>query len=248
MAWRAAEAGARNAQPPRRPVRVVVEGGAEYPYAPRGACLSRSNDLFYERRREAGVVARVREFNAGVALDKAMKLFWRKGYAETSVRDLVEHTGVAHAGLYAAFGGKRELYRAALEHYDATFGNFLIGPLERPDASRPEIEAFFATILDAVRKKRFVDGCFMCNTAVEFGNESDDIVVKSRDNVERMTAGFRNALKQAHVRGQVRAGLDTAATASFLTSVFHGIAVLARAKAPTGRIEESVHMALRVLD
>jgi TetR/AcrR family transcriptional repressor of nem operon len=204
--------------------------------------------MIYYTRREAGVVARVREFNPRVALDKAMRLFWRKGYAETSVRDLVEHTGVAHAGLYAAFGGKRELYRAALEHYDATFGNFLIGPLERPDASRPEIEAFFATILDAVKKKRFVDGCFMCNTAVEFGNESDDIVLKSKDNVERMTAGFRNALKQAHVRGQVRADLEPAATASFLTSVFHGIAVLARAKAPTRRIEESVHMALRVLD
>jgi TetR/AcrR family transcriptional regulator, transcriptional repressor for nem operon len=195
-----------------------------------------------------GVVARVREFNAEEALDKAMRLFWRKGYAETSVRDLVEHTGVAHAGLYAAFGGKRELYRAALDHYDATFGNFLIGPLERPDAGRPDVEAFFATILDAVKNKRFVDGCFMCNTAVEFGNEGDDIVSKSRDNVERMTAGFRNALKQARLCGQVRADLEPAATASFLTSAFHGIAVLARAKAPIKRIEESVRMALRVLD
>lgn len=193
-------------------------------------------------------MARVREFNPDEALDKAMRLFWRKGYAETSVRDLVEHTGVAHAGLYAAFGGKRELYRAALNHYDATFGNFLIGPLERPDAGRAEIERFFATILDAIRKKRFADGCFMCNTAVEFGNEGDDLVSKSRANVERMAAGFRNALKHARERGEVRADLDRAATASFLTSAFHGIAVLARAKAPTKRIEESVRMALQALD
>lgn len=193
-------------------------------------------------------MARVREFNAEEALDQAMRLFWRKGYAETTVRDLVEHTGVAHAGLYAAFGGKRELYRAALDHYDATYGNFLIGPLERPDAGRAEIERFFATILNAVKEKRFVDGCFMCNTAVEFGNEGDDIVSKSRDNVERMTAGFRNALKQAGARGEVKEDLDPAATASFLTSAFHGIAVLARSKASTKRIEESVRMTLRILD
>lgn len=193
-------------------------------------------------------MARTREFNPEEALDKAMRLFWRKGYAETSVRDLVEHTGVAHAGLYAAFGGKRELYRAALDHYDATFGDMLIGPMERPESGRAEVERFFATIVEAVRKKQFVDGCFMCNTAIEFGNEAGDVVSKSRDNVERMTAGFRNALKHARERGEVRADLDPAATASFLTSAFHGIAVLARAKAPARRIEDSVGMALRLLD
>lgn len=192
-------------------------------------------------------MARTCEFDHQETLDKAMRLFWRKGYAETSVRDLVEHTGVAHAGLYAAFGGKREFYRAALDHYDATYGNFLIGPMERPEAGRPEIERFFATILGAVRTKQFGDGCFMCNTAVEFGNEGDDVVSKSRNNVERMSSAFRNALKNARERSEIPAGLDPAATASFLTSTFHGIAVLARAKTPFKRIEESVKIALRVL-
>ena len=51
---------------------------------------------------------RVREFDPDVALEKAIQLFWHKGYAETSMRDLVAHTGVAHAGLYSAFGSKRK--------------------------------------------------------------------------------------------------------------------------------------------
>lgn len=193
-------------------------------------------------------MARVREFDPKEALDKAMRLFWHKGYAETSVRDLVEHTGVAHAGLYATFGGKRELYQAALDHYDATVGDFLIGPLERPNASRPEIERFFLKLLDAIRTKQFVDGCLMCNTAVEFGNDADEVIAKSLNNIDRMTAGFVIALTRAQTRGEVRSNLDPTATASFLTTTFHGIAVFARAKVPFKRIEDSVAMALRVLD
>lgn len=193
-------------------------------------------------------MARIREFDPQETLDKAMLLFWHKGYAETSVRDLVENTGVAHAGLYAAFGGKRALYQAALDHYNETFGDMLIGPLEQPDAGRAEVEDFFKTVGDAVRTKRFVDGCFMCNTAVEFGNEGSDVVAKPLANIERMTSGFRHALGQARDRGEVRADLDPASTASFLTSLFHGLAVLARAKAPSATIDASIQMALDALD
>lgn len=192
-------------------------------------------------------MARSREFNPDEALDKAMRLFWHKGYAETSVRDLVDHTGVAHAGLYAVFGGKRELYLAALDHYNATFGNFLIGPLEQPNAAVDAIREFFDKVLNAVRVRRFVDGCFMCNTAIEFGTDGGDVIAKSRANVERMTVAFRAALTHAKDRGEVSAELDLDATASFLTSTFHGIAVLARAKAPAEQIEHSIRMALKLV-
>jgi AcrR family transcriptional regulator len=192
-------------------------------------------------------MARSREFDRNEALDKAMRLFWRKGYAETSVRDLVEHTGVAHAGLYSAFGGKRELYQAALDLYDATYGNFLLGPMEEPDAGRAAIEHFFETILYAVKTKQFGDGCFMCNTAVEFGNEGEDIVSKSRENLERMNSAFQNALRNAHVRGEVRQDLELGAAASLLTSTFHGVAVQSRAKVPFKQVENAVRMALQLL-
>ena len=52
-------------------------------------------------------MARVREFDPKEALAKALDLFWRKGYAETTMRDVVAYTGVAHAGLYSAFGSKQ---------------------------------------------------------------------------------------------------------------------------------------------
>ena len=109
-----------------------------------------------------------------------MRLFWHKGYSDTSMRDIVEHTGVAHAGIYAAFGDKRRLYRAALEHYDATHGSLLIGPLEASDAGRAAIDTFFATVVTRAKNGEFDDGCFMCNTAVELANIDDGLAAAAR--------------------------------------------------------------------
>ncbi|MEH6630251.1 MAG: TetR/AcrR family transcriptional regulator [Halopseudomonas aestusnigri] len=191
---------------------------------------------------------RVREFDEAEALEKAMRLFWQKGYSETSVRDLVEHTGVAHAGLYTAFGGKRELYHAALDHYDITYGNMLFGPMEKPDACRAQVEEFFYFILRAVKAEKFQNGCMMCNTAVEFGNDEQDVLSVASANVDRMTSALENALKRAHANGEVRDDLDPVVTASFFGSVFYGIAVLSRSKADPKRIEDTIDMALATLD
>lgn len=193
-------------------------------------------------------MARTREFSPREALDKAMRLFWRKGFAETSVRDLVEHTGVAHAGLYGTFGGKRELYQSALRHYNATYGDMLYCPLEEPASGRAEIERFFEFILDAFKSNRWNDGCFMVNTAIEFGNVSDDVLGHAKHNIDRMAIAFQGALTRARDRGEVRADLDPARTADLLVTIFHGIAVLARSKASHERVENGVREALRALE
>ncbi len=62
-------------------------------------------------------MSRARSFDTDVALDKAMRLFWRKGYLDTSIDDLVSETGVGRSGLYGTFGGKRDLFFAALTRY-----------------------------------------------------------------------------------------------------------------------------------
>src|SRR5438270_12567635 len=61
------------------------------------------------------IPGRPREFDADVALEQAMRLFWLKGYLGTSVSDLTEALGISRASLYAAFGNKDELFLAALE-------------------------------------------------------------------------------------------------------------------------------------
>ncbi|MBQ8106528.1 MAG: helix-turn-helix transcriptional regulator, partial [Afipia sp.] len=62
-------------------------------------------------------MARPREFEEGVVLDAAMECFWNRGYEATSMRDLVDKTGITGASLYNAFGDKRAIYQRALDRY-----------------------------------------------------------------------------------------------------------------------------------
>ena len=62
-------------------------------------------------------MARHKEFDPDVALDRALELFWERGYEATSMADLVDHLGIGRASLYATFGSKHELYLKALDRY-----------------------------------------------------------------------------------------------------------------------------------
>lgn len=190
---------------------------------------------------------RNREFDPQEVLVKAMALFWQKGYAETSMRDLVAHTGVAHAGLYAAFGGKRQLYAAALDHYrDRTMHRFL-HHLEQPDSGRAEVEQFFEMVLYIIDAGDFDNGCLMVNTAIEFGDHSGDMLPAVTAHMDRLVSAFQGALTRARQRGEVSEEMDVLATAEHLVTVFNGITVFARSKASFDRIERSVRVALKTL-
>ncbi|WP_155737462.1 TetR/AcrR family transcriptional regulator, partial [Agrobacterium tumefaciens] len=62
-------------------------------------------------------MARPREFDRDAALEKALRVFWSKGFAATSTDDLREAMGIGRQSLYGAFGDKRKLYLEALDAY-----------------------------------------------------------------------------------------------------------------------------------
>src|SRR6202046_927822 len=83
-------------------------------------------------RKEQGVMGRPREFDTDAALEKAMRLFWAKSYEGTSVADLTEALGISRPSLYAAFGDKRSLFRAALERYAAGPAGYVAVAIAKP--------------------------------------------------------------------------------------------------------------------
>ena len=93
-------------------------------------------------------MARNREFDPTEALEKAMMVFWQKGYVDTSIDDLVDATGVSRYGLYDEFGSKRGLFLASLDHYQNTAVNAYFGIIERTGAGMPEIKLYFDTLLN----------------------------------------------------------------------------------------------------
>jgi len=189
-------------------------------------------------------MARNREFDPKAALEKAMKLFWKKGYTDTSIDDLVETTGVSRYGLYGEFGSKRELFLASLDHYQDTAVKEYFGIVEQPGAGLREIRAYCEKLVDIYSQPAGKLGCLVCNTATDIAPHDKGVEKKVKFAIERMTAGFGLALKNAKKRGEVRNDLDIKQAADFLTGTLLGASVMARSGAGKQMIGNTVEMSL----
>src|SRR6202521_2375322 len=83
-------------------------------------CIDRYGNRIQQgmtRNQSSGRLGRPRSFDIDGALDRALQVFWRKGYEGTSLSDLTKAVGVNRPSLYAAFGDKEALFRKALHRY-----------------------------------------------------------------------------------------------------------------------------------
>jgi TetR/AcrR family transcriptional repressor of nem operon len=195
-------------------------------------------------------VARLKEFDPDVALERAMELFWRQGYAATSVADLVAHLGVARASLYATFGNKHDLYVAALERYMGRGDPNLVEVLATPGPVLPVIGAVLRAAA-APTPQGLPPGCMVVNAAAECPPE--DVVVRRRLelNWAAIEVALTSALLRARAQGEVRADTDAVSTARFLLVLMQGIpVVIGPANDPDGlkRADAAVRHAVGMLD
>ena len=190
---------------------------------------------------------RTKQFEPDEAVGHAMELFWLKGYADTSIDELVTKTGASRYGLYSTFGDKHDLFLRALERYSREVFGTAIARLEEPGASLGHIRAFFDRIRAHVRQPEGRRGCLMCNTAVELGPFDPPAAERVRKHFRRVRAGLEHALKNARKRGELGRGVDVAAAADYLLGVAQGAFVLARSGLGVAAIERFLDTALERL-
>lgn len=162
-------------------------------------------------------MARPRAFDPGAALDAVTDTFWDKGFEATSLTDLEQATGLARSSLYQAFGDKRALFDAALDHYRAQQVDPLLADLERPGAGLPELRAYLATLAAALRADPALAarGCLMVNTMTELGSHDQDAHTLALAYHRRITAAFANALRGTGSGVRQRARTERAARTLF---------------------------------
>jgi TetR/AcrR family transcriptional repressor of nem operon len=177
-----------------------------------------------------------------------MHVFWQKGYSDTSLEDLVARTGVSRYGLYATFGDKHDLFVACLEYYRNVAVDWLISPMEAPDASLAEIRAYFENLMMAGNTPAGRMGCLICNTAVERAPFDKDAAKQVSALFERMKNAFRNALSNARKQGRLSSRFDVEAYADYLTGVAQGLLVLLRSSVGAKSARHLVQVALEGLD
>jgi AcrR family transcriptional regulator len=189
------------------------------------------------------VIGRPREFDRDAALEAAMLLFWRKGFAATSMNDLCDTMGVRSPSLYAAFGSKEELYLEAMEHYVQTQGA-VWNKLAEGETVRAGIENLLIAGSEILPKSRPTPaGCMAMLAAV--GDEWPAAVVRVVKKVRLEVLDLLRArLETAVAEGELPASADIDGLSRFYLGVFQGMAIQARDGATKAELRGVVDAAM----
>ncbi len=192
-------------------------------------------------------MARPREFDPKDVLQTAIELFWEKGYHDGSVDEVVKRSGVAKYGIYGTFGTKRELFLKALAQFAADRHQDIQRPIRKPDASLPEILAFFKLAPKLMTPDNDRRGCLICNTGIELGLRDPEIRDFVRDFFRDIARVLQRCLARAVEKGELETSKDIAELATFLATEFRTALMLAASGTSRRDIQRHLNVAVRVL-
>ncbi|MFF0066432.1 TetR/AcrR family transcriptional regulator [Streptomyces sp. NPDC005279] len=186
----------------------------------------------------------VKHFDPDTALEAVVRLFWRKGAASTGIQDIVTATGLNRSSLYATFGGKQDLYRAALRRYIEHHSQPAFGRLAADRRGLPAITEFFAELIRVRCSGEYAQwGCMVANAYA--GADNDDPQI--RGILERHHQQLRDAMHAALVTAGGRKpapGVDFGAAADVLALLAYGVNLRSRAGADAQELGKTVTAAL----
>ena len=202
-------------------------------------------------------MARPKAFNEEEAIDKAVKVFWAKGYEATSMQDLINAMGIQRGSLYATFGSKQQLFLKSLKRYGVVVVNKLLEILESKPSAIESIELFFSQLVEHLVNKLLeileskpsaiesielffsqlvehlltageLRSCLVTNSAIERGLRDEETKQQVLYLLNALEKGFYNALLRANKNGELSTELDLKKVANYLTSSMQGLVVIGK--------------------
>ncbi|WP_205760855.1 TetR/AcrR family transcriptional regulator [Luteolibacter luteus] len=169
-------------------------------------------------------MGRPREFDPDEALEKALRVFWAKGYEGTSMTDLTEAMGINKPSLYAAFGNKEALFRKALDRYSTGPGAYIPKAFEAPTA-KEVAEKLLDGAAWVLGNPANPGGCLTIQGALVCGDEAaavkNQLISLRSGTFETMARRFEQA-KQA---GEFSTEVDPFRLARYISAVVQGMSV-----------------------
>jgi len=194
-------------------------------------------------------MARPKEFDTTEVLNKALEIFWYKGYEATSIQDLTKHLGIGRQSLYDTFGGKRQLFFAALKRYTEQKTTYVVSILEKTSSGKAAIERVFRELVKTLTDAELCIGCFMVNTAIELAPHDREIGNIIESNMEQEVQALYHALTRAKSQGELNdRHQDLMALARFLNNTRYGLVVTAKSTSNPAVLGEIVDVTLSMLD
>ncbi|MCR2807593.1 TetR/AcrR family transcriptional regulator [Paenibacillus soyae] len=193
-------------------------------------------------------MARPREFDEREALTAAMQVFWEKGYEATSIGDLTARMNIQRPSLYAAFGGKEELFEAALRAYSQMSLAYVERMLGSGESTKAALQAFLQGIIDGPGGGNPSYGCLCVNTMVELGPHEPKFAAITNDYQAKLTDLFREAVERGVRSGELPARLNPALIASVLSVTAIGLSVSMKSNTERSRVEPVIKEILTLIE
>jgi len=171
---------------------------------------------------------RPRSFDRQAVLERAMRVFWEKGYAGASMSDLTSAMGINSPSLYAAFGCKEALFREAIALYMETEGASIWSGIPTAPSARSGIETMLRATAEAFSRPGRPRGCLITLEAARAGGSGESLEPELRRLRTCNIDTLRLRLDRAIEEGEIQKSADTDAIASFYTTMQQGMAIRAR--------------------
>lgn len=192
-------------------------------------------------------MGRPRSFDPDLVVDRAMEVFWDKGYQAATPAQLVDATGIGKGSLYHEFGSKHRLFELALRRYRDTQAARLVELLEAPGPVKARLSEALTAIAEMGISPPVRRGCLAVNTAAELGPTDEAAASLVRDMFERTGQAFTSLVERGQTTGEIRAGLEPGDVASLLLATVIGLQIGSMVAEDPHRLLAAVRVVVELL-
>jgi AcrR family transcriptional regulator len=189
---------------------------------------------------------RPRQFDRDEAVDRAMAVFWDRGFEAASTEELLGAMGIGRQSMYAAFGDKHGLYLAALERYQAGRAADLVARLRGADSPLSALADILLAVAREGPEER-ARGCLGIHAIMERAQVDPQVAALARSTALVCEAAFERVVVEAQQRGEVAPGVDARAAGRFLLATLQGLRVNATAGASPESLRTVANFAVAAL-
>jgi AcrR family transcriptional regulator len=186
---------------------------------------------------------RPRIFDMDDALEKALQVFWKKGYEGASIAELTAALGINKPSLYAAFGNKEELFKKVLTRYASGPVAFVREVVNEPTA-RKVAASFLEKAAEALTNVNNPKGCLIVQGALSCGEETEGIrnmLIMYRNGYESLLA---ERFEKAKAEGDLPHLVIAKNLAKYLAVLHQGMSVQASSGATKQELLDIAKLAL----
>jgi len=199
--------------------------------------------LGMKETKSASTIGRPREFDLEEALNRAMQVFWEKGYEGASLSDLTEAMGINRPSLYAAFGNKESLFKKVLDNYGQGPACHVHQALQEPTA-RGVAEFLLRGTVDMLTNPKTPHGCLAVQSALACGKDAEPVKMELNRRRSEMELAIRKRFERAKEDGDFPATVDVADLARYICVVANGMSIQASTGASREELGKTVDLAL----